>query len=390
MASECSVRSPTAQFDRAWIRAESGASVLDLGDRDRSGPQHVRADRVAWRTTPTTRPSSSGVRAGTVATASCLTGRMRRRRRQCARTPSPSSLPRNWRWTISTPCRSASGEGDWRAASSARSRLSTTSRRSARISRRPRSISFEISRRSRSRDSSNSARRLAVLGDVLLRDAIFLGELSLEILDVARLRPTPRLGRTAVVLPCPPAPVDDLYGDFVIFVHAGALSGPAPQRAACALRIRTPGFRSRVESSPSRRARAARTGSRRSADRGPRSGSRAPAAARRRPGRSPSAPARARASGSSVIAMRRSASCASSWRMNFSTIVSMTAGVSGSNETMASSRLRNSGLKTFSIALLRSLLRRLLPASSTRSDAPASAEADAGVAQLARSRRSTS
>ena len=36
--------------------------------------------------------------------------------------------------------------------------------------------------------------------------------------------------------------------------------------------------------------------------------------------------------------------------MNFSTIVSMTPGVNGPNDTMASSRLRNSGLKTFSIA----------------------------------------
>ena len=42
------------------------------------------------------------------------------------------------------------------AASSARSRLSSTSSRSAMISRRPRSMSFEISRRSRSRASSNS------------------------------------------------------------------------------------------------------------------------------------------------------------------------------------------------------------------------------------------
>ena len=36
--------------------------------------------------------------------------------------------------------------------------------------------------------------------------------------------------------------------------------------------------------------------------------------------------------------------------MNFSTMVSMTAGVSGPNDTMASRRLRNSGLNTFSMA----------------------------------------
>jgi len=63
---------------------------------------------------------------------------------------------RNCRFTISTPWSSASGDVVRRAASIARSRLSTTSRRSARISRRPRSMSFEISRRRRSRDSSNS------------------------------------------------------------------------------------------------------------------------------------------------------------------------------------------------------------------------------------------
>ena len=88
-------------------------------------------------------------------------------------------------------------------ASSARSRLSTTSRRSARISRRPRSMSFEISRRSRRRDSSNSARGLPVPRDVLLRDPILLGELPLELLDVGRLRGCDRSGAAAVVCRAP-------------------------------------------------------------------------------------------------------------------------------------------------------------------------------------------
>ena len=57
-----------------------------------------------------------------------------------------------------------------------------------------------------------------------------------------------------------------------------------------------------------------------------------------------------RASGSRAIATRRSASCASSCRMNLLTIVSMTAGVSGLKVTVASSRFRNSGVKIFSTA----------------------------------------
>ena len=91
-----------------------------------------------------------------------------------------------------------------------------------------------------------------------------------------------------------------------------------------------------------------------------------------------------RAAGSSVIATRRSASCDSSCRMNFSTIVSITPGDSGPNDTIASRRLRNSGLKTFSIGLFRALLRRLLPAVDGAVGRGRIPEADGPGAQLAR------
>ena len=77
------------------------------------------------------------------------------------------------------------------------------------------------------------------------------------------------------------------------------------------------------------------------------------------------------------MATRRSVSWASSWRMNLSTIVSMTSGVSPLNVTMASRRLRNSGLKSFSRALLprrpascaRSELKPMMPALISREPA---------------------
>ena len=61
-------------------------------------------------------------------------------------------------------------------------------------------------------------------------------------------------------------------------------------------------------------------------------------------------PSHVRASGVNVIATCRSRSCCSSCSMNLSTISSITAADSGRNVTMASSRLRNSGLKTRSMA----------------------------------------
>ena len=70
--------------------------------------------------------------------------------------------------------------------------------------------------------------------------------------------------------------------------------------------------------------------------------------------------------------------------MNFSTIVSITPGDSGPNDTMASSRLRNSGLKTFSIAVLRALLRRLLAVVHGAVGHARLPEADRAGAQLAR------
>ncbi len=51
---------------------------------------------------------------------------------------------------------------------------------------------------------------------------------------------------------------------------------------------------------------------------------------------------------------------------------------------MASSRLRNSGLKTFSIACFDRCCAAFCRLSTARADAPASAETDAGVAQLTR------
>ena len=55
--------------------------------------------------------------------------------------------------------------------------------------------------------------------------------------------------------------------------------------------------------------------------------------------------------------------------MNFSTIVSMTPGDSGPNDTIASRRLRNSGLKTFSIACFERCCDAFCRLSTVRSDA---------------------
>ena len=75
------------------------------------------------------------------------------------RGPKPSSFARNCCRTISTPCSSGSpivALAELRAASIARSRLSTTSSRLTSTSRRLRSASFASSLRMRARASSNS------------------------------------------------------------------------------------------------------------------------------------------------------------------------------------------------------------------------------------------
>ena len=69
--------------------------------------------------------------------------------------------------------------------------------------------------------------------------------------------------------------------------------------------------------------------------------------------------------------------------MNFSTIVSITSNVSALKVTMASRRLRNSGLKTRSIALFERL-RVVLPRSSSPSCCPRGSEADRPLAHLPR------
>ena len=147
-------------------------------------------------------------------------------------TPSPSSFDRNCRRTRSIPWTTASTDCAWPAESTARSRLSTTSRISASTSRRARSTSFEISRRSRSLASSNSLDACRYLRDVLLNQAGLSRRPALELFDVRRLQ---RGGRRFAVggpfgIGRPPPAIDDLDGDVVFVGHFSRLvcRGPSP------------------------------------------------------------------------------------------------------------------------------------------------------------------
>ena len=160
---------------------------LRLRDRHRRRPQHIVANRVA---VPDDADDPAVVFRGRCrngADGFVPEGIERHASDSMRLTPRPSSFDRNCRRTISTPCRSASGDGDRpRGLDRAIEIVHNVEEIRQDLAAAALDVLGDLAAQPQPR-LFEFTRGLAVFGDVFLRDPILLGELMFELFDVGRL-----------------------------------------------------------------------------------------------------------------------------------------------------------------------------------------------------------